>query len=247
MLSSSLKPIEHMFTLPIRWIEWPLRWENYPKALKAIPFWNQLGNTVYMSVMIVVGTVFSSSMVAYGLAKISWFGRQFLFGILLATMFLPGVVTFIPTYLIFRNLGWLGTYWPLIVPHFLGVPYYIFVFRQFFLTIPESVSEAALIDGASEWRIFWQILCPLSKPALTTVSLLSFVGAWTDYMGPLIYLNKPVNWTLSLGLRSFLSQHTADWNLLMAAAVVFTLPMVVIFFLAQRYFISGITISRESN
>lgn len=247
MLTSSLKPLEHMFTLPIRWIEWPFLWENYPKALKTIPFWSQLGNTVYLSLMTVVGSVLSSSMVAYGLSKIAWFGRQFLFGILLATMFLPGIVTFIPTYLIFRDLGWVGTYWPLIVPHFLGVPYYIFVFRQFFLMIPESVSEAAKIDGASEWRIFWQIICPLSKPAMTTVSLLSFVGAWTDYMGPLIYLNTPEHWTLSIGLSSFLKQHTADWNLLMAAAVVFTLPMVVIFFVGQRYFISGITISGDSN
>ncbi|MCZ8516260.1 carbohydrate ABC transporter permease [Paenibacillus filicis] len=241
MVTSSLKPLEHMMSDPIRWFEWPPLWSNYPKALKTIPFWNQLGNTVLLSVMSVLGTVLSSSMVAYGLAKIDWPGRKLLFSVLLATMFLPGFVTFVPTYLIFRDLGWLGTYLPLIVPTFLGVPYYIFVLRQFFLTIPESVTEAARIDAASDWRIFWQIILPLSKPALTTVALLSFVGAWTDYTGPLIYLSTPDHWTLSLGLKQFLNTHNADWNLLMAASVVFTLPMVIIFFLGQKYFMEGIT------
>ena len=245
LVSSSFKSMSELFSTPIRWWVWPLQANNYASALHAIPFWRELGNTVFLSCSIVIGTVASSSFAAYGLAKIVWPGRQILFGILIATMILPGIVTFIPTYLIFRDLGWLGTYLPLIVPSFLGTPYYIFVFRQFFLTIPDSVSEAARVDGASELRIFAQIIMPLSKPAVIAVSMLTFVGAWTDYLGPLIYLNNPAQWTLSLGLGAFLNTHTAAWNLLMAAAVVFTLPMIVIFFAGQRYFMQGISFSTD--
>ena len=245
LVSSSFKSMSELFSIPIRWWIWPLHGSNYSSALHAIPFWTELRNTVFLSFSIVIGAILSSSFAAYGLAKIVWPGRRILFGILIATMILPGIVTFIPTYLIFRDLGWLGTYLPLIVPSFLGTPFYIFVFRQFFLTIPDSVSEAARMDGASELRIFVQIIMPLSKPAVTAVSILTFVGAWTDYLGPLIYLNNPSQWTLSLGLSAFLNTHTAAWNLLMAAAVVFTLPMIVIFFAGQRYFMQGISFSTD--
>lgn len=243
MLSSSLKTIPEMMAIPIRWWVWPPEFSNYLQAVATIPFGRQLANTLFLSAASATGTLLSSSFAAYGFAKIDWPGRRFFFAALLSTLFLPGFVTFIPTYLIFRNLGWLDTYLPLIVPTFLGSPFYIFLFRQFFLTIPETVSEAARIDGASEWRIFWQIILPLSQPALAAVAILSFVGAWTDYLGPLIYLNLPPEWTLSLGLSEFLTTHSAEWNLLMAAAVIFTLPMVILFFFGGRYFFRGIALS----
>jgi len=245
LLLSSFKTMSELFANPIKWVVWPLDLGNYAQALTTIPFWSELGNTLLLVVTTVIGTVLSSSMAAYGLAKIVWPLRGVLFSILIATMILPGIVTFIPTYLIFRDLGWLGTFLPLIVPSFLGTPYYIFLFRQFFLNIPDSVCEAGRVDGASELRIFIQIILPMSKPALTAVAILTFVGAWTDYLGPLIYLNSNTQWTLSLGLSAFLNTHTAEWNLLMAAAVVFTVPMILVFFVGQRYFMKGISFTTD--
>lgn len=245
MLLSSLKTNQQLFSLPVRWWIWPLHFENYAHALSLIPFWAQLRNTVVLSGMTVIGNVLSGSFVAYGLSKVDWAGRRFLFGVLIGTMLLPGVVTFVPTYLIFRDLGWLNTYLPLIVPAFLGSPYYIFLFRQFFLTIPESVSEAARVDGASELRIFTNVIVPLSGPAFSAVAVLSFVQAWTEYIGPLIYLNVPSQWTLSLGLSAFLNRYSAEWNLMMAAAVVFTVPLVVIFFVGNKYFMRGISFNTD--
>lgn len=245
MLISSLKTNGQLFSLPIRWWVWPLHFDNYAHALALIPFWAQLGNTVMLSVLTVMGNILSGSFVAYGLSKIDWPGRRLLFGVLIVTMLLPGVVTFVPTYIIFRDLGWINTYLPLIVPAFLGSPYYIFLFRQFFLTIPESVSEAARVDGASELRIYAGIIMPLSRPVISAVAVLSFVQAWTDYMGPLIYLNLPNQWTLSLGLTAFLNRYSAQWNLMMAAAVVFTLPLVVLFFAGNKYFLRGISFNTD--
>jgi multiple sugar transport system permease protein len=245
MLLSSLKTNAQLFSLPVRWWVWPLHFDNYTRALSLIPFFAQLRNTVMLSALTVIGNLVSGSFVAYGLSKVDWAGRRLLFAVLIGTMLLPGVVTFVPTYLIFRDLGWLNTYLPLVVPAFLGSPYYIFLFRQFFLTIPESVSEAARVDGASELRIFTKIIVPLSGPAFSTVAVLSFIQAWTEYIGPLIYLNVPNQWTLSLGLSAFLNRYSADWNLMMAAAVVFTVPLVVIFFLANKYFMRGISFNTD--
>lgn len=241
MAMSSLKTDHQLFSLPVRWWVWPLHFDNYARALSLIPFWAQLGNTVMLSGLMVIGNILSGSFVAYGLSKVDWPGRRFLFGVLIVTMLLPGVVTFVPTYIIFRELGWINTYLPLIVPAFLGSPYYIFLFRQFFLTIPESVSEAARVDGASELRIYTGVIMPLSRPVISAVAVLSFVQAWTDYMGPLIYLNLPNQWTLSLGLTAFLNRYSAEWNLMMAAAVVFTIPLIVLFFAGNKYFLRGIS------
>ena len=154
-------------------------------------------------------------------------------------MLLPGIVTLVPTYVIFRELGWVNTYLPLIVPTFLGTPFYIFLFRQFFLRIPESISEAAHVDGASELRIYATIIFPVSRPVIAAVAVLAFVQAWTDYLGPLIYLNKPSQWTLSLGLTEFLSKYSLQWNYMMAAAVVFTLPLIIVFFVFSKQFLRG--------
>ena len=237
MLISSLKTNQQLFTIPIKWWVWPLHFDNYTHALSLIPFWSQLGNTVFLSISTVVGTVLSCSFVAYGLARVDWPGRRPLFGLLLVTMLLPGIVTLVPTYVIFRELGWVNTYLPLIVPTFLGTPFYIFLFRQFFLRIPESISEAARVDGASELRIYATIIFPVSRPVIAAVAVLAFVQAWTDYLGPLIYLNKPSQWTLSLGLTEFLSKYSLQWNYMMAASVVFTLPLIIVFFVFSKQFL----------
>ncbi len=245
MVISSLKTNQQLFTIPIQWWVWPLRFDNYSRALSLIPFWSQLGNTIFLSVSTVIGTVLSCSFAAYGLARVDWPGRRPLFGLLLVTMLLPGIVTLVPTYVIFRDLGWVNTYLPLIVPTFLGTPFYIFLFRQFFLRVPESISEAARIDGASELRIYATIILPVSRPVIAAVSVLAFVQAWTDYLGPLIYLNKPSQWTLSLGLTAFLSKYSAQWNYMMAAAVVFTLPLIIVFFVGNKHFLKGISFNTD--
>lgn len=241
MAISSVKTNQQLFTTPVHWWVWPLHLSNYSRALSLIPFWHQLGNTVMLSAFTVVGTVFSGSFVAYGLAKVDWPGRKPLFWLLIITMLLPGVVTLVPTYVIFRDLGWVNTYLPLIVPTFLGTPYYIFLFRQFFLRIPESLSEAARVDGASELHIYARIIMPVSRPVIASVAVLAFVQAWTDYLGPLIYLNQPSSWTLSLGLTAFFTKYSVEWNLMMAAAVVFTLPLIIVFFFGNKYFVRGIS------
>jgi multiple sugar transport system permease protein len=245
MLLSSVKTNQQLFTIPIKWWVWPLHLSNYTQALSLIPFWSQLGNTIFLSVSTVIGTVLSCSFVAYGLARVDWPGRRPLFGLLIVTMLLPGIVTLVPMYVIFRDLGWVNTYLPLIVPTFLGTPFYIFLFRQFFLRVPESISEAARIDGASELRIYATIILPVSRPVIAAVAVLAFVQAWTDYLGPLIYLNQPSQWTLSLGLTAFLSKYSLQWNYMMAAAVVFTLPLIIVFFIGNKHFLKGISFNTD--
>lgn len=245
MLISSVKTNSQLFVTPVQWWVWPLHLDNYRNALSLIPFWSQLRNTVLLSVLTVIGTVLSSSFAAYGLAKVNWVGRRLLLGVLIVTMLLPGVVTLVPTYVIFRDLGWVNTYLPLVVPAFLGTPYFIFLFRQFFLRIPESVSEAARIDGASELFIYARVIMPLSRPVVVAVAVLTFVQAWTDYLGPLIYLDNESQWTLSLGLTEFLTKYSVQWNFMMAAAVVFTLPLVIVFFVGNKYILSGISFTTD--
>jgi multiple sugar transport system permease protein len=245
MLLSSVKTNSQLFATPISWWVWPLHLDNYSQALALIPFWAQLRNTLLLSVLTVIGTVLSCSFTAYGLAKVNWIGRRVLLWVLIGTMLLPSVVTLVPTYVIFRDLGWVNTYLPLIVPTFLGTPFYTFLFRQFFLRIPESMSEAARVDGASELRIYASIIMPVCRPVVVAVAVLAFVQAWTDYLGPLIYLNNPAQWTLSLGLTAFLTKYSIEWNYMMAASVVFTLPLVIIFFVGNKYILSGISFATD--
>ena len=182
-------------------------------------------------------------MVAYGFARIRWPGRDLLFFLLVATMMLPGQVTMIPVFAVFRALGWVDTIYPLVVPHWLGTAFFVFMLRQFFMTIPLELSDSARIDGCSEWDIYRRVILPLSRPALATVGLFAFINAWNDFGGPLLYLNDERKATLSLGLQQFVSQHDAEWSLLMAASALMTLPIVLIFFFAQRTFIQGITLT----
>ena len=240
MLSTSLKDDGQIFTQTIRWIPHPALWKNYPAALEYFPFWLYLRNTLVICIGTVVGTVASAALPAYGFARLRWRGRNALFFVMIATIMLPGQVTLLPVFLLFRHLGWTGSFLPLIVPSFFGNAFSIFLLRQFFLGIPQELSDAARIDGCSELGIFWRIVLPLAKPALATVALFAFMGAWTDFQGPLIYLHDEHQYTLAIGLSSFLGRHGGEWNLLMAASTVVTLPLLVGFFFAQRTFIQGI-------
>lgn len=241
LVTTALKTDQQIFQMPPVWIPSPAVWENYPKALNYIPFALYTFNTLQIAVLSVVGTVLSCSLVAYSLAKVAWRGRNWIFYSLLATMILPGQVTMIPTFTIFKTLGWIGTPLPLIVPAFFGSAFNIFLLRQFFLTIPAELSDAARLDGCSDWTIYWRIVLPLSKPALATVGLFTFIGSWNDFLGPLLYLNDERTYTLSMGLQRFVSQHGAEWAMLMAASTIMTIPIIVLFFFAQRTFIQGIS------
>lgn len=243
MLSSALKPNSKIFIFPPQWIPDPIQWDNFSKALTALPFGTFFMNTMIIEVGTIVGTVLSCSVVAYAFARLDAPGRNFWFVVLLSTMMLPVVVTMIPVYLIFRQLGWVNTFLPLIVPHWFGSAFYIFLMRQFFMTIPRDFEDAARIDGANTWQVLTRIVLPLSKPALATVTIFTFMGVWNDFMGPLIYLNKPETYTLALGLNFFKGQYTSDWNMLMAASLVMMLPLVILFFVAQKAFIEGITLT----
>jgi len=243
MISTSLKTGPQSISVPPVWIPDPFVLSNYPTALTRINFPLALRNSLIYALPAVIGTVASCSLVAYGFARIRWPGRDVVFVVLLATMRLPGQVTVIPLYVIFAKLGWVGTFLPLLVPTFLGNPFFIFLLRQFFLGIPAELSDAARIDGASELRILAQVIVPLSGPALITVGLFTFIDKWTDFFGPLIYLQDPSLQPLSLAVQTFQSAHKTDWPLSMAASVAITVPLVVIYFLAQRKFIEGIQLT----
>jgi multiple sugar transport system permease protein len=220
-----------------------LYWENYPRALTYIPFFRYVENTLILAILSVIGSILSCSLVAYSFSRIHWPGRDICFFILLATLMLPGQVTMIPVFMIFKSLGWVGSMKPLVVPAFFGSAFFIFLLRQFFMSVPHELSDAGKIDGCSEFQIYWKIVLPLAKPALATVGLFTFMGAWNDFLGPLLYLNDETKYTLSLGLQQFVSQHGAEWSMLMAASTVMTIPIIVLFFLAQRTFIQGITLT----
>lgn len=245
MVSTSLKGNEQIFAgddLNLKsLIPSPLVTTNYPEALQNMPFLLYLRNTLLLCGLTVVGAVTSSALVAYGFAKIEFTGKKVWFAVMIATMALPGQVTMIPVFSLFRSLGWYGTYLPLVVPSFTASAYYVFLLTQFFRTLPMEMSEAARVDGASEWTIFRSLVLPLSKPALATCALFQFIGTWNDFLGPLLYINDPAKYTLAYGLQQFVSHYGGFFAQLMAAATIFTLPIVVLFFFAQKTFIQGIS------
>jgi multiple sugar transport system permease protein len=249
MLSTSLKTLDKTMELPPQLIPNPVVVRNYWAVLQRgeLNFPLLTHNTLVVSLLAVIGTTLSSAIAAYGFAKIRFKGRSALFAVMLGTMMIPFPVLMVPLFSIFRGFGdytplqMLGTLRPLWVPAWFGSAFSIFLLRQFFLTIPEELSEAARIDGCSDWRIFWQIIVPLSRPALAVVALFTFMGTWNDFLGPLVYIQDRQQYTLSLGLQAFQSQHGGtEWNLLMAASVMVILPVIVLFFLAQKTFIQGI-------
>jgi multiple sugar transport system permease protein len=219
---------------------WP--WTE-PEAIGTdITFLTYLSNTLVVAILGVLGTVISSSLVAYGLARVRWKGREALFTVILATMMIPFPVLMVPLYGVFRTLGWIGTLMPLWVPAWFAGAFNIFLLRQFFLTIPEDLTDAARIDGCSEFAIYWRIMLPLAKPALAVVALFHFLFAWNDFLGPLIFLTEPDTFTMALGLQQYQSQHGgSEWHLLMAASLLLVLPIIVLFFFTQKTFIQGIS------
>ena len=243
MISTSLKTNPEVATMPPTWLPAIPQWNNYPGALEFAPLVKFAGNTLFICAVNVIGTVISCSMIAYGFARIRWPGRDSVFIMVLATMMIPGQVTMIPIYNIFTRLGWVNTFLPLTVPSFFGAAFYIFMLRQFFMTIPFELSEAAVIDGSSEFNIYSTIILPLAKPALATVALFTYLGHWNDFLGPLIYLSDPEKYTLSIGLRYFQTLTWSEFPMQMAAATMMTLPIIVLFFFTQRTFIQGIALT----
>lgn len=243
MLSTSLKPDTQFYAYPPVWIPSPFQWSNYPDAINYISFFLYLQNTLIIAVLATIGSLISCSMVAYSLARIPWPGRHFLFIFTVATLMLPFQVTLIPLFVVYSKLGWVNSFLPLIVPHWFGGALYIFLLRQFFMTIPMELSEAARIDGAGEFRIYMRIILPLAKAALATVAIFEFIARWRDYLGPLIYLSNQKLYTLSLGIYQYRSQYGAEWGLLMAASVLITLPIILLFFFLQKTFVQGIALT----
>lgn len=239
LVFTSLKSSNEIFELPPRILPESFQWSNYKAAFETVPFGHYMLNTLVICVVCIIGQLFASPLVAYSISRIPWVGSKIIFAIVLATMILPSQVQLIPQYIIFAKLGWVNTILPLTIGAFFGAPFYIFLLRQFLLGIPKELSEAAKMDGASEFRIYSQIIMPTLKPALATVALFTFVGAYTDFMGPLIYLNDAAKWTLTLGLQGFQQDHGAQWEKLMAASTIMAIPMILLYFFGQKYYMQS--------
>ncbi len=253
MLSTSLKPENQLFVWPIIWIPKPIMWENYVYAFvelgriaPGLNFWRTLGNTLFITVLAMTAELIAVSLVAFGFARFRFPGRDFLFILMLSTMMLPGIITLIPIFIIWRNLGLIDTYDPLTVGiWFGGGAWAVFLLRQFLLTIPREIEEAAIIDGANTFQIYYKIMLPLVKPALLALGVLIFQGNWNNFMGPLIYLNTPAKFPMIMALKFFqesLSKEAPKWHYMMAMSVVMATPILALFFAAQRYFIEGLTV-----
>ena len=241
MVSTSLKEPAGIFIYPPELIPNPFRFANYPEAMTSLPFGRYFLNTASMTFGALVGQLSSCSLVAFAFARLRWSGRHVLFLIVLSTMMLPAQVTLIPQFLIFKYLGWVNSYAPMIVPAFFGGgPFLIFLMRQFFMTLSMELDDAARIDGCTTFGIFARVILPLSKPVMTAAAIFSFQSHWNDFMRPLIYIQTAKKFTLSLGLNSFRNIYGTDWHLLMAASLVVMTPVLTIFFVGQRYFIQGV-------
>ncbi|WP_018752568.1 carbohydrate ABC transporter permease [Paenibacillus sanguinis] len=243
LVRSSLMTSMQIFEMPPRWIPSPFRWENYVEALTTIDFFRFFRNTVTITLLCLMGALIGSSLGAYSYARLNWPGKRFFFGLLLASMMLPSAVTLIPTFIGWKFAGLINTYVPLILPIWFGSAFDIFLLRQFYASIPRDLDEAAYVDGAGPWTVFSRVIIPLSKPPLIVIGLFSFMNTWNDFMGPLVYLNEEKKFTVALGLQMFQSLHSAQWHLLMAASTVVILPVIVVFFIGQRYFIEGIALT----
>lgn len=243
MFTTSFKTNKDAFTIPVKL--WPREWipQNYPDALSQIPYMLYMRNTIFITALSVLGQIIVTPMVAYSLSKIKWRGSVIISGLLMATMMIPITVTMIPLYRTYSMLGLTNSYVPLILPTYFGKAFYIVIVRQFFNGVPNSLIEAARIDGANEFQRYFSVALPLCKPALTTVGIYAFLDAWSDYLLPTIYITKPKMLTLSLGLQQFANEYTVDWARLMAAAVIFVVPVIIFFSIFQKNFVQGIATS----
>ena len=240
MISTSLKEPGEVLLLPPKWISLPPQWGNYPRLFDVLPFDLFLINSIKIAVFATVGSLLSCSMAAFAFARMRFPGRNVIFAIILATMMIPFHVTLIPLFKLYRDIGWLSTHLPLTVPFFFGTAFGIFLMRQFYLTIPQELVEAARIDGCNFIQIYYRIFLPLSKPALATLGIFTFLGSWNNLMGPLIFLTKVETMTITLGLTLLTNQSGGRWELIQAGAVISILPIIVMFFIGQEHFIQGI-------
>ncbi|WP_238996501.1 carbohydrate ABC transporter permease [Paenibacillus pinistramenti] len=243
MISTSLKSMREIMAYPPTIVPEHVHWDNYIHAWQKGHFGRYTLNTLFLAGIGVLSHVLSNTFVAYGFAKIRFKGKKLLFSVMLGTMMIPSFVTLIPQYILFSKLHWINTYLPLTVPGFFGSAFQIFLVRQFFLTIPNELIEAGKVDGASHFRIWGQLMLPLSLPVIATIAIMTFQGAWNDFTGPLIYINSESLFNLQIGLQSFKSTETTQWHYLMAGSVIVLLPVVLLFFLFQKYFIEGMNIS----
>lgn len=240
MFSTSLKASNEVFLFPPQWIPNPLHWENYTEALALAPFGLYLRNTLFVTLGNMLGNLVSCTLAAYGFARLRGRGKNFLFLLMLGTLMLPNWVTLIPQYVMFSSIGWSNSFAPLMVPAWFGWPFFIFLLRQFFMTIPRELEEAARLDGASTFGIFWRIILPLSKPALATVAVLAFIGNWNNFLTPLIYLRDTDLHTLAIAINRFRGQYAIYYNYMMAVSVLVVIPVIIVFFIFQRFLIRGI-------
>lgn len=244
MLSTAIKEDSEVYLFPPEWIPKRIYLSNFSRALTFLPFGRYFINTSFITFLSVIGQLISSSLVAFGFARLRARGKDLLFMLVLSTMMIPSQITMIPIFVLFKLLNWVDTFKPLIIPNFFGGAFFIFLLRQFYMTIPIELDDAAKIDGCSYFGIYTKIILPLTKPALATVAIFTFMWTWNDFMGPLIYLNSREKLTLSLALSRFTGMYgMTAWNLLMAASIVVALPCFVLFFFAQKYFIQGIVIT----
>jgi len=244
LIRSSLMNLSQIFTMPPEWIPNPFQWSNFSKALTILPFDTYFVNTLMIVGGVMLGTVVTSTISAFGFSRIKWKGRDVIFGVLMSSMMLPAAVSLIPSFLGWQLLGFYDTYFPLIAPaYFGGGMFNIFLLRQFYMSIPRDFDEAAVVDGAGYFGIYFKIILPLSRSAVIVVALFTFLGTWNDFMGPLIYLKSENLFTLALGLQMFQGSYTAQWDLLMAASTAVVLPCVLVFLIGQRYFLEGITLT----
>ena len=256
MISSSFKSSTEIFVVPIKWIPDSLRWKNYIDAFTqpALPMWDFIKNTVMVVTVSLLGTIVSSVMVAYSFARLQWPGRRLFFGIMIATLMLPGIITLIPRFIMFKDFGWINLtipiidvyfpWLPLVVPPwFAGTGLYVFLMYQFMRGIPDELDEAAKMDGANRVQILTRILLPLCKPVLATIAVFGLIQYYNEFMEPLIYLSKLDSWVLALGIRAFNDTNVQNWELVFSASVVMLIPVLVLFIVAQRYFVQGIAMT----
>ena len=243
MISTSFRTNSDAFTKPVSLLPRVWTLDNFPAAMKVIPYWKYMGNTLLITALSIIGNLLSTPMVAYSLAKIKWRGASIISGLLMATMMIPYSVTMIPLYKVYSALHLTNTYVPLILPTFFFFSYFIIIMRQFMTGISDSLLDAAKIDGANEFQRYLRIVLPLCKPAMTTVAIYAFMNAWSDYLAPMIYITKTEKLTLSLGLQQFMGEYSTDWARLMAAALIFVIPVVVFYIIFQRNFVQGVSTS----
>lgn len=243
MLSASFRSNNQIFDTSLGL--WPEKFAstNFENVFSVMPYWMYFRNTIWLTLMNVAGTIFCTPMIAYSLSKIKWRFRNLFFAIIMSSMMIPYTVTMLPMYKFWSKMGLVGSFWPLILPAFFGYPFYIVILRQFMLTIPDELLEAAEIDGANRFRTYLSVILPLSKPGIATITIFTFMSTFSDFLGPLLYANNSDHYTLSLGLYSFMNEHTVDWAGMMAAATLLMIPVLVVFVFCQRYLMDGISTS----